>query len=157
MKALLARAAIESGLGNTRMIGTLILTHGGVARELLAAAEKIAGRQEHFAAVCLDWDDDCDTAERKIQAGIRQVEAGDGVLVLTDTYGGTPCNLALHFRVAGKVEVVSGVNLPMVMRLACNGNRRPAGLAEIAEWLQDKGRESIRVAGERPALAACEK
>jgi mannose PTS system EIIA component len=141
------------------MIGTLILTHGGVARELLAAVEKIAGAQEHFAAVCLDWDDDCDAAEQKIQQGIRLVEAGDGVLVLTDTYGGTPCNLALHFREAGKVEVVSGVNLPMVMRLACNGNRRPAGLAEVAEWLQVKGRESIRVAGERPVMAgaACEK
>jgi PTS system mannose-specific IIA component len=136
------------------MIGTLILTHGGVARELLAAVEKIAGRQEHFAAVCLDWDEDCDAAEEKILHGIRQVETAEGVLVLTDTYGGTPCNLALHFRENGKVQVVSGVNLPMVMRLACNGNRRPVGLEEIAAWLQDKGRESIRVAGEAPVAAA---
>ena len=127
----------------TSMIGTLILTHGAWRGELLAAAEKIAGHQDSFAAVCLDWDDDCDAAEQKILQGIRQVESGDGVLVLTDTYGGTPCNLALHFRELGKVEVVSGVNLPMVMRLACNGNRRPAELEEIATWLQDKGRQAI--------------
>lgn len=144
------------------MIGTVILTHGGVARELLATVEKIAGRQDSFTAVCLDWEDDCDTAEAKIEAAILRVEAGEGVLVLTDTYGGTPCNLALHFRETGKVEVVSGVNLPMVMRLACNGNRRDAHLAEVAQWLETKGRQSIRVAGEtRPpataaAAAACE-
>lgn len=138
------------------MIGTLILTHGGVARELLVAVEKIAGRQEHFTAVCLEWEDDCDAAEAKILEGIRRVDRGEGVLVLTDTYGGTPCNLALHFRESDKVEVVSGVNLPMVMRLACNGNRRTDGLSDIAHWLESKGRQSIRVAGEDepPASAA---
>jgi len=135
------------------MIGTLILTHGGVARELLATVEKIAGPQQCFAAVSLDWDDDCDSAERKIAAAIAAVDNGDGVLVLTDTYGGTPCNLALHFRQAGRVEVVSGVNLPMVMRLACNGNRRPSDLTEVAHWLETKGRRSICVAGEM--AAAC--
>lgn len=137
------------------MIGTVILTHGGVARELLAAVEKIAGQQEQFTAVCLDWDDDCGAAEEKILAGIRQVSSGDGVLVLTDTYGGTPCNLALKCRTLGEVQVVSGVNLPMAMRLACYGNCRPAGLEEVALWLQDKSRDSIRVGGPQ-VPAACE-
>lgn len=137
------------------MIGTVILTHGGVARELLAAVEKIVGEPEGFTAVCLEWDDECAAAEEKIRAGIARVDSGAGVLVLTDTYGGTPCNLAMHFREAGKVEVVSGVNLPMVVRLACNGNCRPAELEEIAAWLQEKARQSIRVGGPEPAgLAA---
>jgi len=130
------------------MIGTLILTHGGVARELLATVEKIAGAQQRFEAVSLEWDDDCATAEEKIGAAIGRVDGGDGVLILTDTYGGTPCNLALHFREAGRIEVISGVNLPMVMRLACNGNRRPADLTEVAHWLEGKGRQSICIAGE---------
>ena len=136
------------------MIGTVILTHGGVARELLAAVEKIVGEPEGFTAVCLDWDDECAEAEEKIRAGIARVDTGAGVLVLTDTYGGTPCNLAMHFRELGKVEVVSGVNLPMVVRLACNGNCRPAELEEIAAWLQDKTRQSIRVGGPEPAGTA---
>lgn len=130
------------------MIGTLILTHGGVARELLAAVEEIAGEQVNFEAVSLDWDDDCDAAQAKIGAAIAKMKGVDGVLILTDTYGGTPCNLAMTFYEPGKVEVVSGVNLPMVMRLACNGNRQGVELADIAHWLETKGRQSICVAGD---------
>lgn len=129
------------------MIGTLILTHGGVARELLAAVEEIAGAQPNFQAVSLDWDDDCDAAQAKIGAAIAKMQGVDGVLILTDTYGGTPCNLAMTFYEPGKVEVVSGVNLPMVMRLACNGNES-VGLADVAHWLETKGRQSICVAGD---------
>jgi mannose PTS system EIIA component len=130
------------------MIGTLILTHGGVARELLAAVEEIAGEQANFEAVSLDWDDDCDAAQAKIGAAIAKMKGVDGVLILTDTYGGTPCNLAMTFYEPGKVEVVSGVNLPMVMRLACNGNRQGVELADVAHWLETKGRQSICVAGD---------
>jgi len=129
------------------MIGTIILTHGGVARELLAAVEEIAGEQENFAAVSLDWDDDCDAAQAKIGAAIAKMKGVDGVLILTDTYGGTPCNLAMTFYEPGQVEVVSGVNLPMVMRLACNGNSQ-GDLADVAHWLETKGRQSICVAGD---------
>lgn len=130
------------------MIGTLILTHGGVARELLAAVEQIAGQQQQFAAISLGWDDDCAVAEAKIAAALAELDSGDGVLVLTDAYGGTPCNLALGFRAPGRVEVVSGVNLPMAMRLACNGNRRRADLQETAHWLESKARQAICVAGD---------
>lgn len=129
------------------MIGTLILTHGGVARELLAAVEEIAGAQANFQAVSLDWDDDCDAAQAKIGAAIAKMQGVDGVLILTDTYGGTPCNLAMTFYEPGKVEVVSGVNLPMVMRLACNGNESVA-IGDVAHWLETKGRQSICVAGD---------
>jgi PTS system mannose-specific IIA component len=130
------------------MIGTLILTHGGVARELLAAVEEIAGEQANFEAVSLDWDDECDAAQAKIGAALARMQGVDGILILTDTYGGTPCNLAMTFYEPGRVEVVSGVNLPMVMRLACNGNRQGAELAELAHWLETKGRQSICVAGD---------
>lgn len=130
------------------MIGTLILTHGGVARELLAAVEEIVGSQSNFEAVSLDWDDDSDAAQAKIGAAIAKMQGVDGVLILTDTYGGTPCNLAMTFYEPGKVEVVSGVNLPMVMRLACNGNRQDIQLADVAHWLETKGRQSICVAGD---------
>ncbi|HEX2253583.1 MAG TPA: PTS sugar transporter subunit IIA [Thermoanaerobaculia bacterium] len=130
------------------MIGTLILTHGGVARELLAAVEEIAGEQEQFEAVSLAWDDDCEAAEAKIGAALSRLSSADRVLILTDTYGGTPCNLALSFREPGRVEVVSGVNLPMLMRLACNGNRQEMGIEELAHWLETKGRQSICVAGD---------
>lgn len=130
------------------MIGTLILTHGGVARELLAAVEEIVGEQANFEAVSLDWDDDADSAQAKIGAAIAKMQGVDGVLILTDTYGGTPCNLAMTFYEPGKVEVVSGVNLPMVMRLACNGNRQEVKLADVAHWLETKGKQSIVVAGD---------
>jgi PTS system mannose-specific IIA component len=130
------------------MIGTLILTHGGLARELLAAAREIAGELDQFEAVSLGWGDGPDEARAKVRAAIGRVDTGDGVLILADTYGGTPCNVALSVQDPGRVEVVSGVNLPMVMRLACHGNRQQSGPAEAARWLQAKGRDSIRVGSE---------
>jgi len=130
------------------MIGTLILTHGGVARELLAAVEEIAGAQQSFAALSLDWDDDCDVAEAKIGEALGRFHDVDGVLILTDTYGGTPCNIAMSFREPGRVEVLSGVNLPMVMRLACLGARESMEVGELAHWLETKGKQSICVAAD---------
>jgi len=130
------------------MIGTLILTHGGVARELLAAVEEIAGAQQSFAALSLDWDDDCDVAEAKIGEALGRFSDVDGVLILTDTYGGTPCNIAMSFREPGRVEVLSGVNLPMVMRLACMNTRESMDVGELAHWLETKGKQSICVAAD---------
>jgi mannose PTS system EIIA component len=111
-------------------------------------SKTIAGEQANFEAVSLDWDEECDAAQAKIGAPIARMKGVDGVLILTDTYGGTPCNLAMTFYEPGRVEVVSGVNLPMVLRLACNGNRQNAELAELAHWLETKGRQSICVAGD---------
>lgn len=133
------------------MIGTLILTHGGLARELLAAAREISGELEQFEAVSLEWGDSPDEARAKVRAAIARVDSGEGVLILADTFGGTPCNVALSVQDPGRVEVVSGVNLPMVMRLACQGNRQQTDPAEAARWLQAKGRDSIRLGSEMPA------
>lgn len=136
------------------MISTLILTHGALAQELLAAAEVIAGKLDAFEALCLEWDDGIDEVREKIEASLNRLDRGDGVIILTDMFGGTPANIALEFERPGKVEVLSGVNLPMVLRLGCRTQGECAGMnaTELAHWLEAKGRQSIRVVP-KPAAA----
>ncbi|HUP41627.1 MAG TPA: PTS sugar transporter subunit IIA [Thermoanaerobaculia bacterium] len=129
------------------MIGTLILSHGSLADELLTAARTITGELERFDALSLDWSDGFDEAKTKIGAAIERLNGDGGVLILTDMFGGTPCNVALTFLEPGKVEIVTGVNLPMVVRLACLG-RREMPVAEVAGWLREKGRSSICLASD---------
>lgn len=140
------------------MIGTLIVSHGNLADELLTAAQTITGELEGFGAVSLDWNDGFDQAQARIKNALELLDQGDGVLVLTDLFGGTPCNVALTFLEPGRVEIVTGVNLPMVVRLACLG-KREMPVHEVAHWLRDKGRSSISLASdvqaERPAPAPC--
>jgi len=124
------------------MVGVLILTHGGLAVELLQAARVIAGELPGFEALALSWDDDAEAARRKLNATLPRLDHGDGVLILTDIYGGTPWNVALGLRESGKVEVLSGVNLPMVVRLGCH-KTKCLPLEEMAVWIRDKGRSSI--------------
>jgi PTS system mannose-specific IIA component len=128
-------------------IGALVLSHGSLADELLTAARIIAGELEGFGAVSLDWSDGFNEAHAKIGAAIELLDRGDGVLILTDMFGGTPCNVALTFLDPGRVEIVTGVNLPMVVRLACLG-RREMPVAEVAAWLREKGRSSICLASD---------
>lgn len=126
----------------SEMVGVLILTHGRMAAELLAAARKIAGDLEQFEALTLDWADGVDQAQEKVAAAIARLDSGEGVLVLTDIFGGTPSNIAMKLMVPGEVEVVSGVNLPMVVRLGClHVGGMP--LSEMTVWIQEKGRTSI--------------
>lgn len=129
------------------MIGTLILSHGSLADELLTAARTIAGGLDGFKAVSLDWSDGFDEAQTKIDEALGELDQGEGVLILTDMFGGTPCNVALTFLQPGTVEIVTGVNLPMVVRLACLGNREMP-VHEVAAWLRDKGRSSICLASD---------
>jgi mannose PTS system EIIA component len=136
------------------MIGTLVLTHGGTARELVAAAQKISGSALGVEALCLEWDDTVEAAREKVSAAIIRLDQGDGVLILTDMFGGTPSNIATAFFSPGKVEVLAGVNLPMVLRLSC----RPAGeddLTVVAEWLQKKAEQSHCLASARIMLKKC--
>jgi mannose PTS system EIIA component len=130
------------------MIGKLILTHGGLARELLAAAQIIAGRLSGFEALSLDWNDTFDEARAKVQAAIERLDESQGVLILTDMYGGTPSNVAVSFLGAGKVEVLSGVNLPMVLKLACQQAEEPMDLEATAHWLQGKVQRSLCLGSE---------
>lgn len=129
------------------MIGKLILTHGGLARELLSAAQVISGRLNGFEALSLDWNDTFDEARAKVRAAIERLDDGHGVLILTDMYGGTPSNVAVTFLQAGKVEILTGVNLPMVLRLACQ-MEEPDTLDAMARWLQTKGQRSLCLVSE---------
>jgi len=138
------------------MIGTLILSHGRLADELLTAGTTIAGGLQGFEAVSLDWSESYEHAQTKIRESLKRLDTGEGVLILTDMFGGTPCNIALTFMQPGKVEIVTGVNLPMVVRLGCLGCREKP-LTEVAHWLRNKTRGSICVASDVQSgkLTAC--
>lgn len=125
------------------MIGILVVTHGRLAAELVAAAETIAGAQSNIRALSLDWREGLDVARNRIASEIEALPRDEGVLILTDMYGDTPTNAALGFVEPGRVELISGVNLPMIVRLACVGGSR-GSLAETARWLEVKARRAIR-------------
>lgn len=139
------------------MASTLILSHGGLAGELLAAARVIVGELPGFAALSLDWHDSFEVARAKTAAALAALDSSRGVLILTDIYGGTPFNVAASLRERGRVEVLAGVNLPMVVRLACGGLAQ-AGVTELAEWIVEKSRGGIcRAQGEAGSTPApCE-
>ncbi len=124
---------------------TLILTHGRLADELLAAAEMIAGKQDCLEALSLEWSDGSEAIHKKLGPRLDGIDDGSGVLILTDMFGGTPCNVALTFANPGRIEVVTGVNLPMVMRLGCTSAAEDKrDVADVARWLCQKGQQSIR-------------
>ncbi len=125
------------------MIGILVVTHGDLAKELVNALEMIVGKQEKVVALSIDWEDDVDVAKGHIGKALTQV-GRKNVLVLTDMFGGTPTNLVLPFAGDG-VEVVTGVNLPMLIK-ACQVRTRP--LADVARVVCAQGRESVQVAGD---------
>lgn len=126
-------------------VAGVIVTHGHLAGELLAAAEMIIGPISHIAAVSIGWHDDVDAARDEVQRAITRVSQGVGVLLLTDMFGGTPTNIASMFLEEGSVEVVTGVNLPMVIKLASYSTEDP--LSEIARKICDQGRQGIYLAG----------
>jgi PTS system mannose-specific IIA component len=123
----------------------VIVTHGHLAGELLAAAEMIIGPISHIAAVSIGWHDDVDAARDEVQRAINRVAQGRGVLLLTDMFGGTPTNIASMFLEEGAVEVITGVNLPMVIKLATSA--ADESLSEIARKICDQGRQGIYLAG----------
>jgi PTS system mannose-specific IIA component len=124
-------------------LGLLVVTHGGLAFELVRAQERILGSVEGVRALSLGWDDDLAAARRAVQDAIGEVDAGAGVLILTDMFGGTPTNVALSFLREG-VEIVTGVNLPMVVKFA--GLRMTCSLKEAAARVRDQGQRSIALA-----------
>lgn len=129
-----------------RRIAGVIVTHGHLAGELLAAAEMIVGPISFITAVSIGWHDDVDAARDEVQRAITRVTQGAGVLLLTDMFGGTPTNIASMFLDEGKVEVVTGVNLPMVIKLA--SQTTTGSLTETARRICDLGREGIYLAGD---------
>src|SRR6188474_3523675 len=124
-----------------KRVAGVIVTHGQLAGELLAAAEMIVGPISHIAAVSIGWHDDVDAARDEVQRAINRVSQGAGVLLLTDMFGGTPTNIASMFLEEGAVEVVTGVNLPMVIKLASYSTEDP--LVAVARKICEQGRQGI--------------
>ena len=124
-----------------KKIGAVIVSHGQVASELLAAAETIAGVQSHITAVSIGWHDDVETAKDEIARAVKKVSSGSGVLLLTDMFGGTPTNISAMFIKTNEVEIVTGVNLPMVIKLAAQN--KELTLAEMAKEVEEQGKQSI--------------
>ena len=126
--------------------GVVVVTHGVLATELLNAAETIVGDLPQFAAVSIGWHDDVSVATDAMARAIARVDTGGGVLLLTDMFGGTPSNLSMTFLDPGKVEVVTGVNLPMLIKLA--RVRDGQDLDALARLVCEDGRTAIRVASD---------
>ena len=125
----------------------MVVTHGQLATELLNAAETIVGDLPRFAAVSIGWHEDTQDAREEIaQAMATRVQQGQGVLILTDMFGGTPSNLAMTFLGQDDVEVITGVNLPMLIKLA--GLKEQASLLDVAREMREHGRNAIWVASD---------
>src|SRR5215510_682195 len=128
------------------MVGGLIVTHGRLAIELLNAAEMIVGEIHHIVAVSLGWHDDVAMATTMIQKALERVKGPDGVLILTDMFGGTPTNIASTLLDQDKVEVVTGVNLPMLIKFIQMGEGQT--LASAAKIVKEQGQSSIYIASD---------
>jgi PTS system mannose-specific IIA component len=126
------------------MIGLVIVTHGGLAQEFLAALEHVHGPQEQVVAISIGPTDDMETRRVEIVEAVGNVDAGEGAILLTDMFGGTPSNLAISVMEQAKVEVIAGVNLPMLIKLA--SIRGESKLEEAISEAQDAGRKYISVA-----------
>lgn len=126
------------------MIGMVLVTHGRLAEELIAALEHVVGAQANIGAVCIGPDDDVDRRRAEIVESAAKVDDGDGVIVLTDMFGGTPSNLAISIMDKAHIEVIAGVNLPMLVKLATA--RQTETLAEAALSAQKAGRKYINIA-----------
>jgi len=128
------------------MIGTLVVSHGHLARELVAAAEMIVGEISYIQAVSIGWHDDVNDARKEIEKRITEVDQGSGVLILTDMFGGTPSNIAFSFHEPEKIDVVTGVNLPMIIKIA---NQKEGDTVEtLAKAVRDQGQLSISTASD---------
>ena len=128
------------------MIGVVVVTHGQLATELLNAAEMIVGDLPKFAAVSIGWHDDVNDARQDIAQAIDRVRGEEGVLLLTDMFGGTPSNLGMTFLEKDRLEVITGVNLPMLIKLA--GLRKSSDLLGVAKEMREHGRNAIWVASD---------
>ena len=128
------------------MIGLILVTHGRLAEEFVAAMEHVVGPQESIATICIGPSDDMERRRKDIARAIAEVDSGRGAIMLTDLFGGTPSNLAISLLEPGRTEVIAGINLPMLIRLA--GARKEMTLARAAEAARDAGRTYITVASE---------
>ncbi|WP_033919995.1 PTS sugar transporter subunit IIA [Sphingomonas sp. 37zxx] len=128
------------------MIGLVLVTHGRLAEEFVVAMEHVVGGQERIATVCIGPEDDMEERRADIARAIGEVDDGKGVILLTDLFGGTPSNLAISLMETGRVEVIAGINLPMLIRLG--GARKAMKVTEAVAAAREAGRKYISVASE---------
>jgi PTS system mannose-specific IIA component len=129
------------------VIGALIVTHGRLANELLNAAQKIEAKAGVMEAVPLEWTDSVDEAREKIRKALDRIGDAEGVIIFTDMFGGTPSNISLSFLEKGRVEIVTGVNLPMVVKFATM-QHDAKDVSSLAHVICEKGSKAIRVASD---------
>lgn len=128
------------------MIGVLIITHGNLGFELIKAAEMIRGNMEGVVPISVDATKAVEDVKKEITVAIKKADSGNGVLIMTDLFGGTPSNISLSFLKEGKVEVITGVNLPMMLKIP--DMRRKNKLVESADFIKDYGKKNIYLASE---------
>ena len=128
------------------MIGLVLVTHGRLAEEFLHAVEHVVGPQDNFETVCIGAEDDMEQRRRDIVEAVSRADTGGGVIVLTDMFGGTPSNLAISVMEEGKIEVIAGVNLPMLIKLS--SVRKSDNMVAALDEAQAAGRKYINVASQ---------
>lgn len=128
------------------MIGLVLVTHGRLAAEFVVAMEHVVGPQQAIEAICIGPDDDMELRRADIARAVKAVDSGTGVILLTDLFGGTPSNLAISLMEPGRVEVIAGVNLPMLIRL--EGARKMMKVTAAVAAAREAGRKYISVASE---------
>ena len=126
------------------MIGLVVVTHGRLAVELIAALEHVVGPQSAVRTICIGPDDDMEKRRKEILSSVEKVDSGKGVILLTDMFGGTPSNLAISIMDQTNVEIIAGVNMPMLIKLA--SNRKLGSLKKVAVEAQNAGRKYINIA-----------
>ena len=129
------------------MIGGIIITHAKLGEELLNVLELIAGKQENFHIISITSPDKVDEAREEIERVIKDADQGKGVLIFTDMFGGTPSNLSLSFLDESRLEVITGVNIPMLLKFV--DSRHEKGFKELANLVMEYGRKNISVASDR--------
>ena len=128
------------------MIGLVLVTHGNLAKEFISAMQHVVGPQEQVRDVCIGPEDDMEVRRNEILEKVNEVNTGDGVVLLTDMFGGTPSNLALSVMDRAKVEILAGINLPMLIKIA--GLRKDNDLKKTVEGAQDAGKKYINIASQ---------
>lgn len=128
------------------MIGLVLVTHGNLALEFISAMQHVVGKQENVEAVCIGPEDNMEMRRSEILEKVGKVDSGDGVVVLTDMFGGTPSNLAISIMDRAKVEIIAGVNLPMLIKIA--SLRKEKNLKDTVFGAQEAGKKYINVASQ---------
>jgi PTS system mannose-specific IIA component len=126
------------------LVGIVVCAHFNLAKEIVLATELITGKQDQMRYVNINPEEDMEKAKNELWQAIREVDSGEGVIIFTDMFGGTPCNLSLSFLEKGKIEVITGVNLPMLVKVALERERKK--LEELTESITEYGQKQIYLA-----------